>query len=131
MLTVYTAQYRYDGHYRTDLTVKGADPPWNVFAPTWDMVNAYLKGPRDKVSEQKYIVEYDKIVLKAFMYKHNALSTLLNSNDTRVLVCFCQAGSFCHRVLLAMHLSSLGANYLGELYKGGELWTTDKMGLLT
>lgn len=123
MLTVYTAQYQYKGPHRTDVTVKSAEPPWDVFAPTWPMVNAYLKGPRDKASEQKYIVEYNKIIAKAFTYNYKALATLINSDDTRVLVCFCKAGSFCHRVLLAMHLASLGANYLGEVYKGGGLWT--------
>lgn len=123
MLTVYTSQYRYDGSYRTDITVKGAVPPWDVFAPTWAMVNAYLKGPRDKAAERKYVIEYNDIIAKAFMYNYEALAALLNSNDTRVLVCFCKAGAFCHRVLLALYLESLGAKYNGELYKGGELWT--------
>lgn len=123
MLTVYTSQYRYNGPNRTDITVKGAVQPWNVFAPTWGMVNTYLNSSRDKRAEQVYTAEYDKIVLKAFMYNNKALTTLINSDEIRVLVCFCEAGSFCHRVLLALHLASLGAKYNGELYKGGELWT--------
>lgn len=122
MLTVYTAQYNYKGPNRVDITVKSAVPPWDVFAPTWDMVNTYLKSPRDKKAEQVYTAEYDKIVLKAFMYNNEALTTLIHSNDTRVLVCFCKAGSFCHRVLLAVHLASLGANYLGEINR----WNSGK-----
>lgn len=134
MLTIYTSQCRYDGPYRTDITASGAAPPWKVFAPPWGIVNAYLKGPRDKAAEQKYIVEYNGIIAKAFMYNYEALATLLSSNDTRVLVCFCKAWAFCHRVLLARHLASLGAIYGGEIdtnywgsaqYEpatGGELW---------
>lgn len=119
MLTIYTARYQYKGPNRTDITVKSATPPWNVFAPTWGMVNTYLKSSRDKAAEQVYTVEYDKIIRKAFMYNYKALAALLNSDETRVLVCFCKTGTFCHRVLLAMHLESLGANYLGEINKWG------------
>ena len=121
MLTVYTAQYGYKGPNRTDITVKGAAPPWDVFAPTWGMVNTYLNSSRDKRAEQVYIAEYDKIVLNAFMYNNKALTTLIHSNETRVLVCFCKAGVFCHRILLAVHLESLGANYLGEINRGAQV----------
>lgn len=115
MLNIYTAQYNYKGPNRTDITIKSAKQPWNVFAPTWDMVNDYLKGPKDKAAEQRYILAYDRIIAKAFMYNYKALTALLNSNETRVLVCFCKSGNFCHRVLLAKHLESLGAKYYGEL----------------
>lgn len=121
MLTVYTAQYNYKGPNRVDITVKSAEPPWKVFAPTWDMVNTYLASPRDKKAAQIYTMEYDKIVLKAFMYNNKTLTDLIHSDETRVLVCFCKAGAFCHRILLAVHLASLGAKYKGELYKGGGL----------
>lgn len=115
MLTVYTAQYRYKGPNRVDITVKSAIPPWGVFAPTWDMVNTYLKSPRDRKAAQAYTEKYDAIVLKAFIYNSKALTDLIHSNKTRVLVCFCKPGDFCHRTLLAGHLESLGANYLGEI----------------
>lgn len=122
MLTIYTAQYRYKGPNRTDITVKNAKPPWNVFAPTWDMVKRYLNSPRDASAGITYMEEYDVIVAKAFMYNNKALTTLIHSDETRVLVCFCKAGDFCHRVLLARHLESLGANYLGEINK----WSAGK-----
>ena len=35
---VYTAQYRYSGLHRLDITVKGKDQVGRVFAPSWDMV---------------------------------------------------------------------------------------------
>lgn len=125
MLTVYTAQYNYKGPDRRDITVKTAVAPWGAFAPTWEMVNTYLKSPRDKRAEESYTMEYDKIVLKAFMYNSKALLDLIHSSETRVLVCFCKADTFCHRRLLATHLGSLGADYRGELYKGeGGIWIT-------
>lgn len=119
MLTVYTARDNYKGPNRVDITVKNAVPPWKVFAPTWDMVMEYLRGTKDAVAERVYKEKYDAIVLKAFMYNNKALTTLIHSNETRVLVCFCKAGSFCHRTLLAVHLASLGANYLGEINRWG------------
>lgn len=111
MLTVYTAEYSYKGPHRTDITIKGAKPPWNVFAPTWDMVNAYLKGARDEEAERIYTEKYEAIMDKAFMYHNKTLMTLINSNEVRVFVCFCKTGFFCHKVLLANRFESLGATY--------------------
>lgn len=119
MLTVYTAQYRYKGPNRADITVKNAIPPWKVFAPTWDMVNEYLKSPKGVYDEKMYIARYEAIVANAYVANKDGVTTLIHSNDTRVLVCFCKAGAFCHRVLLAKHLESLGAKYLGEINKWG------------
>ena len=115
MLTVYTAQYRYSGPNRTDITVRGAKPPWDVFAPTWAMVNEYNKGPKDEEAEQVYTEKYNAIMDKAFMYNNKALMTLINSDETRVLVCFCGIWVFCHKVLLARRFESLGATYEGTL----------------
>lgn len=114
MLKLWTAQYQYKGEYRTDITVKTATYPWNIFAPTWKMVMAYINGPKDKAAEQVYIAEYTKIVSNAFKTNGAELLTLLQSDQTRVLVCFCKPGAFCHRVLLARHFESLGAIYHGE-----------------
>ena len=115
MLNIYTAQYRYKGPNRADITVKTAIPPWNVFTPTWDMVMKYLKGPKDAIAEGVYMVEYEKIVAAAFRARGQELLSLIHSDETRVFVCFCKAGTFCHRVLLARHFESLGAVYHGEI----------------
>lgn len=115
MLKIYTSQFRYNGANRTDVTVKSAKTPWDVFAPTWDMVMTYLKGPKDGMAEQVYIEKYTVIVAKAYQKHYESITTLIHSNDVRVLVCFCSAGAFCHRVLLAKHLESLGTEYCGEI----------------
>lgn len=109
-LKVWTAQYRYSGKDRIDITVKSAVYPWNVFAPTWEMVREYKRSGNEEV----YIGQYKAIIDKAFELHTQQLSTLLNSDRTITLVCFCPLGNFCHRVLLAKHFESLGATYYGE-----------------
>lgn len=109
-LKVWTAQYRYKGSDRVDITVKSALYPWDVFTPTWKMVMDYKRSGNKEV----YIKQYKIIIDKAFELHAQQLSVLLNSNRTITLVCFCKPGDFCHRVLLAKHFESLGATYYGE-----------------
>jgi len=109
-LKIWTAQYRYSGKDRVDITAKSAVYPWNVFAPTWEMVREY-KRSRDK---EAYIKQYKTIIDKAFELHSQQLSDLLKSDRTITLVCFCRSGDLCHRVLLAKHFESLGATYYGE-----------------
>ena len=109
-LKIWTAQYRYSGQDRVDITVKSAVYPWNVFTPTWEMVMEY-KRSKDK---EAYIKRYKVIIDKAFELHPQQLSDLLKSDRTITLVCFCRPGDFCHRVLLAKHFESLGATYYGE-----------------
>lgn len=110
MLKIYTAQYRYSGDDRIDITVKSAKPPWVVFTPDWPMVMAYKRTK----NEGEYIIQYDSIVANAFHNHGKELRTLIASDRTITLVCFCRAGEFCHRILLANHLASVGADYKGE-----------------
>ena len=109
-LKIWTAQYQYNGNDRIDVTIKSAKYPWNVFAPTWEMVMKYKRT----LDENAYINAYSTIVDKAFEMHAKALSDLLKSDRTITLVCFCRPGDFCHRVLLAKHFESLGATYYGE-----------------
>lgn len=110
MLKIYTAQYRYSGEDRIDITVKSAKPPWDAFSPNWPMVMEYKKTK----NEQAYTIQYDSIVLDAFFKHSRELTALMASDRTITLVCFCRAGEFCHRILLAKHFASVGAEYLGE-----------------
>lgn len=110
MLEIWTAQYRYSGKDRVDVTVKSSTYPWNLFAPTWTMVMDYKRTG----DEQDYVKKYNDIVKEVYIKQEQGLLTLLNSNRTITLICFCPAGAFCHRVLLAQHLASLGAIYHGE-----------------
>lgn len=113
-MKVWTAQYRYSGQDRIDITVKGAVYPWNVFAPPWKMVMAYKRAGGTPEAEQIYVNQYKAIIDKAFELHSQQLFDLINSDKTITLVCFCRSGNFCHRVLLAKHFESLGAIYYGE-----------------
>lgn len=109
-LQVWTAQYRYQGDDRIDITTKSARYPWSVFAPTWDMVMEYKRT----LDEGVYIDAYKDIIDKAFKMHTKALTDLLRSDRTITLVCFCPADTFCHRVLLARYFALFGAVYHGE-----------------
>jgi len=110
MVKVYTAQYRYPGENRLDITVKGKDPIGKVFAPTWDMVKAFKKTG----NEQAYIHAYHQLILKSFQYNKVIWNQVL-AMDKVVFVCFCPSDGFCHRFLLANYFNQLGAWYGGEL----------------
>jgi uncharacterized protein YeaO (DUF488 family) len=96
-MKLYTAQYRYSGESRTDITVKSG---WKPFAPTWDMVMGYKAGT---LSQEQYTEQYIKLMDKSRedFYRHWC-SLLMRKEVT--LVCFCKKGDFCHRVLLAEYL---------------------------
>lgn len=103
-----TAQYRYKGPDRFDITIKSSK---NIaFAPTWSMVMDLKTG---KISEVEYEQMYLTLMRQSYKNYRHAWEDLLR-RKTATLVCFCQPGAFCHRVLLAKILSILGARYLGE-----------------
>lgn len=110
MLNIYTAQYRYPGPHRLDITIKENDPIGKIFAPTWDMVMGHKKTGND----QEYINKYHKMILDSLTYNKPAWDELLG-REYVVLVCFCTVGNFCHRHLLADYLSQLGGKKCGEI----------------
>lgn len=110
MLKFWTAQYRYPGPYRLDITVKGQDPFGKAFAPTWQMLDTYKKNPNREQAKTIYIQQYHEIIKNNF----KQLQELLNMEQV-VLVCFCPYGEFCHRHLLTYYLTQLGAVYTGEI----------------
>jgi ribA/ribD-fused uncharacterized protein len=111
-MEMWTAQYRYPGPYRLDITVKGGDPFGKLFAPTWNMVSTYMKSGKTDNDKQNYIKKYHELVLN--IINTEDWSKLLNMQHV-VLVCFCPPGEFCHRHLLVYYLQKYGANYNGEI----------------
>ncbi len=106
----WTAQYRYPGPHRLDITVKGDDPIGSVFAPTWKMVIAHKHSKDDAA----YIKEYQSMMQDS--YRNHPLEwQRVLGHEYIVLVCFCAANSFCHRLLLAEYLQKCGTEYMGEL----------------
>ena len=111
VLKIHTAQYRYSGPDRLDITIKGKDPVGKVFAPTWDMVLAYKKG---KFKKDSYVLLYKKLMKKSRKENPEIWKKVLKRKRV-TFVCFCKAGAFCHRVLLAEIFEKAGkGKYLGE-----------------
>jgi uncharacterized protein YeaO (DUF488 family) len=105
---LYTAQYRYAGIDRYDITSKRA----GIFSPTWSMVSNY----KDTGDTEVYTSIYLEMMRESYR-NHSGLWQEMVDMSTRAditLVCYCRSGEFCHRVLLAEMLQKCGANYKGE-----------------
>lgn len=111
MLEIFTAQYRYVGEDRLDITVKGNNPLGRIFAPTWDMV---MDLKRNVITQDEYEDLYHKKMLESYK-KHKAEWKKVLAMSRVTLVCFCKSKYFCHRVLLAKYLEKLGGKYVGEV----------------
>ena len=75
-LKFYTAQYRYKGEDRMDITVKGQDPIGKMFAPTWAMVMGLKDG---KLSCGNPLVTFFQLYTQttALITRYNALIFML------------------------------------------------------
>jgi len=109
---LYTAQFRYPGADRMDITVKsGANGPGKAFIPTWPMVMDWKNG---KITDAQYTTLYMNILAKQ-TYALDQLAVEATVRDV-VLVCYCPPATFCHRILLARHLEdNYHVDYMGEL----------------
>jgi hypothetical protein len=119
---LYTAQYRYPGRDRLDITVKGNCPAGKLYAPTWDMVNGIKQGTMTK---EEYEGAYYNLLITRWKSHGEEMSQLvkivqgdpMNNVPPRdlTLVCFCPANTFCHRHLLVKFLQhNWGVEYGGE-----------------
>jgi len=108
---IYTAQYRYSGPDRLDITVKNGE---RIFAPTWNMVMSFKNG---QLNKRAYIKQYYALMRRSYKRNKNRWLDVLN-RERVVLTCYCGSGEFCHRILLAKILGKLGGKYMGEI--GGE-----------
>jgi hypothetical protein len=115
-MDIWTAQYRYNDTGRLDITAKGEDPLGKIFAPSWPMV----MGVKNRtLTREQYSIEYAEIMniaLSSRYHQEDVHRILSKYQEKLVLVCFCPAGSFCHRYLLANRLHDEGwGRYRGEL----------------
>lgn len=111
---LYTAQYRYSGQDRLDITVKGNDPAGRVFAPTWDMVSRYKKR---MLTDGEYADMYYALLVERYQTHGEEVLRLVEmvKDSDITLVCFCPSGSFCHRHLLVKFLQyNWATEYGGE-----------------
>jgi len=105
MLKFWTAQYRYPGPHRLDITVKGKDPKGSYWAPTWNMVMAHKRTG----DNHTYIDAYHKRIMYMITQQPSTWEELLDRKYA-VLVCFCPSNNFCHRFLLADYLKQAVQN---------------------
>ena len=119
-MDIYTAQYKYSGDDRMDITVKGNQYPGNLLAPTWEMVRGLQK---QKLSQWDYAVQYFSLIIARLTVTETAYAASVNrialdtilKHKQLTLVCFCPSGEFCHRVLAARMIENMGyGKYLGE-----------------
>lgn len=111
MTDIWTAQYRYSGADRLDITVKGNHPVGGVFAPTWEMVGRLMKNVPE--SQLYYVNSYRELIKERLSKDDSALMWVLAQKEL-TFVCFCSPGAFCHRVLLARDMLHGVVNYRGE-----------------
>jgi uncharacterized protein YeaO (DUF488 family) len=111
MLKIYTANIKYSkgDQDRLDITVKSGD---QAFSPTWEMLLKIKGGEMSREEYKKQFVQLMRQSKKDYPEKWRALI----ERERVVLVCYCPAGVFCHRVLLAKMLEISGVgNYMGEI----------------
>lgn len=113
-LRVYTSQYGYSGTDRLDITVKSSD---GVFAPSWELVHGIKER---RITPEQYTERYLALLRTSYRQKHQKWEDLLQQSRV-TLVCFCSHGMFCHRLILADVLTKLGAVYMGEVNRSGQL----------
>jgi hypothetical protein len=87
-----------------------------VLAPTWDMVNEYKKTKDAWTYTMKYYATIIKRIYSEPNMNKSAFDSIVIGKDKIMLVCFCPAGEFCHRILAARLLENMGyGTYVGEI----------------
>ncbi len=107
-MDIYTAQYKYNGLDRLDVTVKGQDPLGKSFAPTWEMVMGIKNGT---MTQELYTRAYLRMLRRVPDEKWKELESFAQRHGSITFVCFCKPGAFCHRVILA---GGVWGEYKGE-----------------
>jgi uncharacterized protein YeaO (DUF488 family) len=87
-----------------DITAKSGD---SVFAPLWELVQAYRKG---YISETQYTAVYRDLMRASYRDHRHRWEQVLNQAEgqTLALLCYCPRGRFCHRLLLMRYLALAG-----------------------
>lgn len=90
-----------------DITVRSGN---TAFAPTWDMVMGHKAG---RITDKQYIEQYYKMMRHSYRANREDWNAVL-AKDEVLLACYCPAGKFCHRHILAQMLVKCGATFKGE-----------------
>ena len=92
-MKLYTAQFRYSGSDRIDITARTPDKYGKLFAPPWSLVSDYK---HDIIDEDEYTDRYSDVLLHA-IGSNPALWVKFLELESATLVCYCRASAFCHR----------------------------------
>jgi len=113
-MIVYTSRINYQGPGKLDISIKSGD---KVFAPSWDIVMGVKNG---SVSMPQYVDRYHDLMKKSYLSNTSRWMELLQM-DVLVLCCYCRAGEFCHRHLLADMIIKTARFFGIECTYGGEI----------
>lgn len=91
-----------------DTTVKSSD---RLFAPTWAMVMEHKAAVAEheagrmtdeelKAVNDAYTAAYRRMMIQSWVKSRDRWEEILKSDEPIAISCYCQAGKFCHRLLL-------------------------------
>lgn len=107
-MKLYTAQYRYSGSDRLDITNKSGD---KTFSPSDELLKAKKYG--DMTDEEYRIIYLEEMKESKKKFGLRWLQVL--NKDEVTFVCFCpKEAELCHRWELAKIFVQMGATYVGE-----------------
>ena len=105
------------GFHAGGITVKSGR---KELAPDWDFLMADKYSSKDAVAEREYTIKYLYKLERLLDTDAEVLVSLLRHDDL-VLMCYCPAGKFCHRHLLASKLQEVGMMFGIDVELYGEL----------
>lgn len=128
-MAIWTAQYRYSGQDRVDITSKMS----TILSPPWSLVTAYKKsekeatycGSKDKAegimltAQSSYTTQYLELLNISIGTNLSVFKDFIEHGRkyNLTLVCFCNVikTGFCHRLLAAHYIEQhFGVTYMGE-----------------
>lgn len=89
----------------------------SAFSPNWDMVTGIKIGT---ISEAEYTRQYQSLMREKYREHYSTWMTLCKL-DEAVIACYCAAGQFCHRHLLANYLMKVCEHHQIPFELMGEL----------
>ncbi|QOC54587.1 hypothetical protein pSALSNUABM04_127 [Salmonella phage pSal-SNUABM-04] len=100
-----------------DVTVKSGI---KALAPTWDFLMEYKNSDKGPEAEDAYTKKYKSRIQQLKQDDPDVMLELLYQDEI-ILMCYCPAGKFCHRLLLVDEFKALGDEHNVEVIYEGEI----------
>lgn len=100
-----------------DITVKSG---LKEVAPDWDFLMEYKNSAKDSAAEARYTERYLAKLEKLWIDNPQYFNRFWSDTEV-LLVCYCPAGKFCHRHILAKWLIDKGRTLGKNISLGKEL----------